>query len=169
MNDCRALSAAGSLGSRQWEVHFPTDSLGCKAHCSYYWQKKKRNNKNKIPGELWSDWAQWQVPLLKSGFSECHEARSLSSISEQETMKMTQHEQKNRWEMCCAKRLRGGRQVPGPSLKTNSLSREGGMLYPTTVLFIALIGIVFPWKGMKCQGVQLGLVSWSSHCSVPPS
>ena len=113
--------------------------------------KKKRNNKNKIPGEFWSAWAQWQVPLLNSGFSECREARSLSCISEQETMKMTQHEQRNRWEMCYAKRLRGGRPVPGPSLKTNSRSRERHAL-SYNVLFIALMGIVFPWKMNRLPG-----------------
>lgn len=37
-----------------------------------------------------------------------------------------------------------------------------------SVLFIALIGIVFPWKRMECQGALRGLVSWPPHCSVPP-
>lgn len=37
-----------------------------------------------------------------------------------------------------------------------------------SVLFIALIGIVFPWKRMECQGALCGLVSWPLRRPVPP-
>lgn len=56
--------------------------------------------------------AQWQVLLSEGIVSSCRSARVSANISEQEIIKTTQNESKDRCEMCCDRGRREAFVVP---------------------------------------------------------
>lgn len=134
INYCVFLSVVSSLGSKQWEVHFPTDSLGCKPHCSYCWKKKKWKRKETIKIRYW---ASFEV-LRHNGRFLCWEA-DFPNATKLDRYHAFLSRRQWKWPSWIKEQIRnmlwerpgGGQQMPRLSLKTNRLSGERALPYPT--------------------------------------
>lgn len=140
--------------------------LGCKPHCSCFWKRKETIKIRSC--------ASFEVLGHKGRFL-CWVA-DFPNATQLDPYQMFLSRRQWKWlsmnkrtdEKCAV--IKAGKEagrVLGSSSKTNSLSRSEAC-FIFDVLFIALIGIVFPWKWMECRGRLCGLVLWPFHCSGLP-